>query len=262
MSSLSTTELLGHVDQSRSASRLITAPHPDAVALDAGIELAAVLVLKDEALTAYLDARMAGKRPSRLNALARVLPILGWLPDYEPAWLRADVIAGLTLWGLLVPEAIAYAATAGAPHEAGLYTLLGSLVVYAILGTSRQFVSAATSASSIMMAAAVTPFVVTKPANIGNCWSDREAPGRLLLRARRRSRGVGGGDVLTSPSRASTPRKRPPGGVHPGGRLHRRSGRCGEANAGRIALSPQQPSPGQCPARSFQSGSSTILFGL
>lgn len=106
---------------------------------------------------------MARKLPPRLNAFARVVPILGWLPNYERASLRPDVIAGLTVWGLLVPEGIAYAAMAGAPHEAGLYTLLGSLIVYAILGTSRQFVSAATSATSIMMAAVVSPFVVTKP---------------------------------------------------------------------------------------------------
>jgi sulfate permease, SulP family len=97
------------------------------------------------------------------HALARVLPILGWLPRYEPDWLRGDVIAGLTLWGILVPEAIAYAAMAGASLEAGLYTLLGSLVVYAILGTTRQAVSAPTSGSSIMIAAVLAPFLVTDP---------------------------------------------------------------------------------------------------
>jgi sulfate permease, SulP family len=106
---------------------------------------------------------MAGKIPQKFESFARVFPILGWLPCYEPEWLRADVIAGLTLWGILVPEAIAYAAMAGAPPEAGLYTLLGSLVVYAILGTTRQAASAPTSGSSIMMAAVVAPFLVTDP---------------------------------------------------------------------------------------------------
>ena len=106
---------------------------------------------------------MAGKRPTKLDAFARVLPILGWLPTYEPKWLRVDAIAGLTLWGILVPEALAYAAMADAPLQAGLYALLGSLVVYAILGTTRQAVSAPTSGSSVMMAAVVTPFLVTVP---------------------------------------------------------------------------------------------------
>jgi sulfate permease, SulP family len=106
---------------------------------------------------------MAGKPPQKFESVARVLPILGWLPRYEPDWLRGDVIAGLTLWGILVPEAIAYAAMAGASLEAGLYTLLGSLVVYAILGTTRQAVSAPTSGSSIMMAAVLAPFLITDP---------------------------------------------------------------------------------------------------
>ena len=91
---------------------------------------------------------MPGKSLPKFDALARILPILGWLPRYEFDWLRGDVIAGLTLWGILVPEAIAYAAMAGAPLEAGLYTLLGSLGVYAVLGTTRQAVSAPTSGSS------------------------------------------------------------------------------------------------------------------
>src|SRR6516225_7988007 len=104
---------------------------------------------------------MAAEILPKLDRFARVLPILRWLPQYEAGWFRVDVIAGLTLWGILVPEAIAYAALAGAPVQAGLYTLLASLVVYAILGTTRQAVSAPTSGSSIMMATVVAPFLVT-----------------------------------------------------------------------------------------------------
>jgi MFS superfamily sulfate permease-like transporter len=102
----------------------------------------------------------------QLDRFARVLPILRWLPQYEAGWFRVDVIAGLTLWGILVPEAIAYAALAGAPVQAGLYTLLASLVVYAILGTTRQAVSAPTSGSSIMMATVVAPFLVSDPSEL------------------------------------------------------------------------------------------------
>ena len=110
---------------------------------------------------------MVEKPPPKSDALTRALPILGWLPRYEPDWLRGDVIAGLTLWGILVPEAIAYAAMAGAPLEAGLYTLLGSLAVYAILGTTRQAVSAPTSGSSIMIAAVLAPFLVANSEELG-----------------------------------------------------------------------------------------------
>src|SRR5262249_20121805 len=105
--------------------------------------------------------------PTKLGAFGRVFPILGWLPTYETTWLRADIVAGLTLWGILVPEAIAYAVMARAPPQAGLYTLLGSLLVYAVLGTTRQAVSAPTSGSSIMMAAVVTPFLVTNSNELG-----------------------------------------------------------------------------------------------
>ena len=102
----------------------------------------------------------------KLDRLARVLPILRWLPSYEAGWFRADVIAGLTLWGILVPEGIAYAGLPGAPVQTGLYTLLASLVAYAILGTTRQAVSAPTSGSSIMMATVVAPFLVTEPGEL------------------------------------------------------------------------------------------------
>lgn len=48
------------------------------------------------------------------------VPILAWLPAYQKQWLRGDVIAALTLWALLVPEAMAYAGIAGMPPETGL----------------------------------------------------------------------------------------------------------------------------------------------
>ena len=109
---------------------------------------------------------MAPKILLNMDGLARAFPILRWLPHYEAGWFRADVIAGLTLWGILVPEGIAYAALAGAPVQAGLCTLLASLVAYAILGTTRQAVSAPTSGSSIMMATVVAPFLVTDPGEL------------------------------------------------------------------------------------------------
>ncbi len=84
----------------------------------------------------------------------KFIPILQWLPHYQwRQWLRADVIAGITLWGVVVPEGMAYAGLAGMPPQAGLYTILAALVAYAIFGTSRQLVVVATSASAVMLAA-------------------------------------------------------------------------------------------------------------
>jgi sulfate permease, SulP family len=112
------------------------------------------------------SVHMAAKIFPKLDRLARVVPILRWLPSYGTGWFRADVIAGLTLWGILVPEGIAYAGLAGAPVQAGLYTLLASLVAYAFLGTTRQAVSAPTSGSSVMMATVVAPFLITEPGEL------------------------------------------------------------------------------------------------
>ncbi len=94
------------------------------------------------------------------NDWRRYLPILSWLPRYDRSWLRFDVIAGLTLWGLVVPEAMAYAGIAGLPPQAGLYTLVAALLIYALLGTSRHLVVQATSATAALLASSVAAALV------------------------------------------------------------------------------------------------------
>lgn len=91
---------------------------------------------------------------------ATYIPILSWLPHYDRSWLRLDILAGLTLWGLVVPEAMAYAGIAGLPPQAGLYTLLASLLIYALLGSSRHLVVQATSATAALLATSVTTALV------------------------------------------------------------------------------------------------------
>ncbi len=91
----------------------------------------------------------------RPTGLRRYVPIVRWLPAYDRSWLRFDVIAGVTIWGLLVPESMAYAGLAGLPAQAGLYTLLATLAAYAVFGTSRHLVAGATSASAVLLASGV-----------------------------------------------------------------------------------------------------------
>ena len=91
----------------------------------------------------------------KTSALSRYIPILSWLPHYNRVWLTADIIAGLTLWGLVVPEGMAYAGIAGLPPHAGLYTLVASLLVYALFGSSRHLAVGATSATAALIAATV-----------------------------------------------------------------------------------------------------------
>ena len=50
------------------------------------------------------------------------LPVLEWLSHYRLAWLRDDLIAGLTVWTVMVPTALAYTGIAGVPGVMGLYT--------------------------------------------------------------------------------------------------------------------------------------------
>ncbi len=77
-------------------------------------------------------------RRSAGDVIKSYLPILAWLPKYQKDWFRPDLIAALTLWALLVPEAMAYAGIAGMPPETGLYAAPLALVAYAIFGTSRH----------------------------------------------------------------------------------------------------------------------------
>ena len=90
----------------------------------------------------------------------RYVPIVAWLPAYDRSWLTFDAIAGLTLWGLVVPEAMAYAGIAGLPPQAGLYTLVVSLLVYALLGTSRHLSVGGTSATAALLASSVAAAVI------------------------------------------------------------------------------------------------------
>ncbi len=72
------------------------------------------------------------------RTLKSFFPIMEWLPAYKRSWLRPDLIAALTVWALVVPEAMAYAGIAGMPPEAGLYAAPLALVGYAIFGTSKH----------------------------------------------------------------------------------------------------------------------------
>src|SRR5690242_9161907 len=78
------------------------------------------------------------------------------LARYDRSWLRGDLAAGLTVWAVLVPEALAYASIAGVPPVVGLYAAPAALVVYAALGGSRQLVVGPMSATAVLSAAIVS----------------------------------------------------------------------------------------------------------
>ena len=93
----------------------------------------------------------------------RYVPILRWLPDCSALSIRADIVAGIAVAGLLVPEGMAYAGIAGVPPQMGLYAALAGMAIYAVFGTSRQLAVTATSSSAAMLAALVAPIAAGDP---------------------------------------------------------------------------------------------------
>jgi sulfate permease, SulP family len=82
-------------------------------------------------------------------------PILLWLPNYQRDWLRADVIAGVTLAAYLIPAALGDASLAGLPPEAGLYSCLFAGLVFWLFCSSRQTAITVTSAISLLVGASL-----------------------------------------------------------------------------------------------------------
>ena len=87
------------------------------------------------------------------------VPGLGVLRTYQSRWLAKDVVAGLVLSALLVPQGMAYAELAGLPAVTGLYTSILCLVGYAIFGPSKILVLGPDSALGPMIAATILPLI-------------------------------------------------------------------------------------------------------
>jgi sulfate permease, SulP family len=86
------------------------------------------------------------------------------LRAYDRAWLRGDVLAGITVAAYLIPQVMAYAEVAGLPPVVGLWAIIGPLVVYAALGSSRQLSMGPESTTALMTAVVVAPLAAGDPA--------------------------------------------------------------------------------------------------
>ena len=89
------------------------------------------------------------------SLLFRYLPPVGWLAEYEAAWLSSDLVAGITLAAYAIPVSLAYAGLAGLAPQVGIYGYLLGGLGYALLGSSRQLAIGPTSAISLMLAGTV-----------------------------------------------------------------------------------------------------------
>jgi high affinity sulfate transporter 1 len=88
------------------------------------------------------------------------VPGIGALRTYQRGWLAKDVVAGLVLSALLVPQGMAYAELAGLPPITGLYTSIMCLLGYAVFGPSRVLVLGPDSSLGPMIAATIAPLVL------------------------------------------------------------------------------------------------------
>jgi len=88
--------------------------------------------------------------------LKNKIPIATWLPNYQPNLLRGDIVSGITVWGVIVPAAMAFAGLAGLPVQEGLYAAFAGLVAYALFSTSRHVKVTASSTMAIMSAAIIS----------------------------------------------------------------------------------------------------------
>lgn len=93
--------------------------------------------------------------------MKQFFPILSWLPTYKKAFLYGDVMAGITVGILLIPQGMAYAMIAGLPPVFGLYAALMPQVVYAIMGTSRQLSVGPVAMDSLLVAASLGALSIT-----------------------------------------------------------------------------------------------------
>jgi len=100
-----------------------------------------------------------------------MLPICQWLPQYERAWLRWDLIAGVTLAAYAIPVSLAYATLAGVPPEMGLYCYLVGGLGYALFGSSRHLAIGPTSAISLLLGVSLAEFAggdIARPAALAS----------------------------------------------------------------------------------------------
>lgn len=89
------------------------------------------------------------------NWVSRWVPAADWLMNYQRQDLRGDMVAGITVAMMLIPQAMSYAMLAGLPPYIGLYASVVPLIVYALLGTSRQLAVGPVAMVALLVASGV-----------------------------------------------------------------------------------------------------------
>jgi len=97
--------------------------------------------------------------------MQKIFPFLGWLNGYEKTHFPKDLIAGVTVAVVLIPQGMAYAMIAGLPPEYGLYAAVVPILVYAFLGTSRQVAMGPVAMDSLLVAAGLATLAISDVEN-------------------------------------------------------------------------------------------------
>ena len=92
---------------------------------------------------------------TRRSGLGRFVSVLEGIRPYQRGWLQADIVAGITLAALAIPEVMGYTKIAGMPVITGLYTILIPIAAFALFGSSRHLVVGADSATAAIMFAGI-----------------------------------------------------------------------------------------------------------
>ena len=88
--------------------------------------------------------------------MKKIFPVLDWILKYKPEYFKNDLVAGITVAILLIPQGMAYALIAGLPPVYGLYAALTPQIVYTIMGTSRQLAVGPVAMDSLLVAAGLS----------------------------------------------------------------------------------------------------------
>lgn len=98
-----------------------------------------------------------------LRLMARIesiIPSVSWVKSYKKSQFKGDLAAGLTVGVMLIPQGMAYSMIAGLPPVYGLYAALVPILVYALLGTSRQLSVGPVAMDSLFVAATVSVMAI------------------------------------------------------------------------------------------------------
>ena len=109
---------------------------------------------------------MSNNKESERSGLRRIekyVPGIGLIHNYNRDWLKTDLVAGLTVFAILVPSCLAYGELAGFEPVIGLYAALVAMIAYALFGSSRQLIVGPDATIAILVAMIVAPLALGDP---------------------------------------------------------------------------------------------------